>query len=163
MVLVAGLVSGYFVGDYRSKDAREALERAIVTGKTIEQERLATIAALNADLKAASEKYTRDIDAIRKDYEAKSIEWQRVKAGLNETINRQRTSLANLNTKVAELMEKSGASTGAEKEKLEHEIARLRKERAELEREMNGNVCLETQVPRSVHKALGGMDKKGNI
>lgn len=161
LVLVAGLLGGYFVGDYRGKDAREALERAIETGNKVEQERLGTISALKADLKTIDEKHAREINAIRQDFEARSVEWQLVKARLDQTILRQKSMLGELNTKLAELTGKAGTSTGSEKDKLEQEIARLRMERANLEREMKGNVCLETQVPRSVIDALGPMDDKG--
>ena len=162
LVLVCGLASGYFIGDWRGKDARKALEMAIETGKTLEREREAAIVALKKDLDDINAKYRRDMEANRKDYETRSIAWDRTKAELDKTIKRQTEKLAESNRNIDDLTAKLGGSVGAEKERLKQEIARLRKQNAELQREAEGNRCLKTQVPRSVLDALGGAIERGS-
>lgn len=161
LVLVCGLAAGYFVGDYRGKEARLALEKAIETGRTVEREREAALLALKKELDEINTKYRHDLDASRQDYAARSAEWERAKAGLDETIRRQSDKLAAANRNIEQLTSRLGASSGPERERLEQEIARLRKQSAELQRELEGNRCLKTAVPRSVLEALDQAMEKG--
>lgn len=65
IVLALGLGGGYFAGQYRGKEARKALERAVETGKALDRERANTIASLKTDLDGIGEKYKQDIEARR--------------------------------------------------------------------------------------------------
>lgn len=163
LMLVCGLVTGYFIGDYRGKDARKALEKAVETGKALERDREAAIVALKKDLDDINAKHERDIELSRKDFEARRAEWGRAKVGLDATIKRQTGKLAEANRNIDDLATKLGGSVGAEKERLEQEIARLRKSRDDLQREVEGNRCLKTQIPRSVVDALGGASERGGM
>lgn len=154
LVLVAGLVAGYFVGDYRGREARLALAKAIEAGKAAEGERDAAIAALKRDLAAVDAKYKADIDASRRDYAAKSDAWRATKARLDEALQRQNARLAEVNGNVDALAAKLAGATGAERPPLEARIARLRQERAGLQREVEGGACLKTPVPKDVIDAL---------
>lgn len=161
LVLGCGMASGYFVGDYRGKEARAALEKAIAMGMALDREREAVIASLRKDLADIDAKYQRDLEASRRDYEARSVEWQRAKAGLDETIRRQTARIAAANQDLEKLRGQLDGATGDERVKLEQEIARLRKVRADLQRELDGNRCLGTPVPQSVFDALGGAANRG--
>jgi chromosome segregation ATPase len=154
LVLVAGLVAGYFVGDYRGREARLALAKAIEAGKAAEGERDAAIAALRRDLAAVDETYKADIEASRRDYAAKSDAWRATKVRLDEALQRQNARLAELDGNVDALARKLAGATGAERQQLEARLARLRQDRAGLQREVEGGACLRTTVPRGVIEAL---------
>jgi predicted nucleic acid-binding Zn-ribbon protein len=164
LVIVLSIAGGYFIGDYRGKEARKALERAMETGKAVVREREATIAALRKDLDAINGKYDRDIDAMRHDYTARTAAWEREKSALDETIGRMKTDLDERKRNIAGLKEKLAKSTDdAEKKGLEQEVARQEHIIADLERRVDGNVCLQIQVPRSVLDALGEADGRGSL
>jgi small-conductance mechanosensitive channel len=161
LVLVLGLVSGYFLGDYRGSQAIATLKEAAETGKTVEKEREARMVALKKDLDDINAKYTRDMEASRRDFQARTAEWQRTKVGLDETIKRQNARLAASSKNIDDLKVRLAGASGAEKTRLEEEIARMQKQRSDLQRELDGTRCLQTPVPRSVLDALGGAAAKG--
>lgn len=154
LVLVSGLVAGYFVGDYRGKAARQALEQAIETGKALEAERQQTLSKLKADLDAINQKHDQALDAIRQEAEAKTAQWQRTKAELDDTIKRQNAKAGELGKKLADATTRRDGAAGAEKERLGQEVERLRAELERVTRERDGNACLATRVPSSVLDAL---------
>lgn len=154
LVLISGLLAGYLIGDYRGKAARVALEKAIETGKTLDSTRQAAIAKLETELRSIDEKHRQELDASRQEYDSKAAEWQREKAGLGEKIRRLSAKRAENDAQLKALNEKLGSASGAEKEKLEQEIERLRMERESLTQQIEGNACLKVPVPQSVHEAL---------
>ena len=154
LVLIAGLVSGYFVGDYRGNKARIALEETIKTGQLVDEELRAANAQLKTELAVVGDKYKKDIEELHSEYDDHSAEWQRVKRGLGDTINRQNSKLVELNQSLDDLIVKVGRSDGAEKVLLEQKIAILRIDIDHLLSESRGNTCLKQQVPYSVIDAL---------
>jgi len=156
LVLVTSLLAGYFVGDYRGKDAREALKKAIETGKTLDSERDTAITKLKTELDGISEKHQQEIAAIRKDNDAKVAEWRRTKQSMENTIKLTTAKLAASDDQMKSLVSQRGSATGAEKARLDMEIERLKKEQASLRQEIEGGTCLQTKVPHSVFDALNG-------
>ena len=154
LVLFSSLLAGYFIGDYRGKDAREALNKAIETGKTLESERETAITKLKTELEGINEKHQQEISAIRKDNDAKVAAWQRTKVGLENTIKLTTAKLAASDGQMKSLVSQSDGATGAEKARLDQEIERLKKEQLSLRQEIEGGACLQTRVPNSVFDAL---------
>jgi DNA repair exonuclease SbcCD ATPase subunit len=154
LVLLSGFLSGYLIGDYRGKDARETLKKAVEIGKVLDTERDATIAKLKNELGDINDKHLHELDAIRKDTEAKTSEWRRAKDALDERIKRSTVQLSDSDSKLKSLATLREDATGNEKDTLDQEIAQLRKQRENLRREIEGNACLHAQVPHSVFDAL---------
>jgi len=161
LVLFSGLLAGYFVGDFRGKDAREALTKAIETGKTLESERETAISKLQTELDGINEKHQREIAAIRKDNDAKVAEWRRTKVGLENTIKLTTAKLAASDDQMKSLVSQRDVATGAEKTRLNMEIERLKKEQASLRQDIEGGTCLQAKAPHSVFDALNGSTVAG--
>lgn len=162
MVLVTGLVAGYFIGDYRGSKAREALQKAIATGQSIDDELRTANATLKAELEGVTGRHAQDIERLRAEFSENSAEWQHTKSGLDGTIRLQNSRLVALNGALGELIAQLGRSHGAEKVHLEQKIAILKNDIDFLLREVNGNACLQTQVPDSVIETLNGPGKLGS-
>lgn len=154
LVLVSGLLAGYFIGDYRGRDAREALGKAIETGKTLEAERMTTISRLKTELEGINEKHRQELAAVRKDNNAKVAGWRRTKSNLANTITHTTATLAESDNRLKSLISQRDSASGAEKPKIELEIARLQKEREDLRQESAGDACLQARAPHSVFEAL---------
>lgn len=162
LVLVTGLVAGYFIGDYRGREAREALEKTIETGHSIDDELRTANATLKAELEGVNGKHAQDIERLRAEFSENSVEWQHTKSGLDGTIRLQNSRLVALNRALGELIAQLGQSHGAEKVLLEQKIAILKNDIDFLLHEVNGNSCLKTQVPDSVIETLNGPGKSGS-
>ncbi len=154
LVLISVFVCGYLVGDYRNKAAREALEKAIATGKTLEAELQAAVTSLRTELDGINEKHLRELEAIRKSSAARTAEWQRIKDGLDEAIKHSSAKLAESEARLKSLVTRRDAAIGADKARLDVEIGRLQKEVDDLRREIEGSACLHAQVPHSVSHTL---------
>ena len=154
LVLVAGLLAGYFVGDYRGRDAREALNKAIETGKTLDSERETAITQLKTELEGINEKHQREIAVMRKDNDAKLAEWRRTKESLENTIKLTTAKLAAADGQMKSLVSQRDGATGAENARLDLEIERLKKEQANLRQEIEGSACLQARIPHGVFDAL---------
>jgi hypothetical protein len=154
LVLFSGLLAGYFIGDYRGKDAREALNKAIETGKTLESERETAITKLKTELEGINEKHQQEISAIRKDNDARVAEWRRTKDGLENTIKLTTAKLTASDVRLKSLVSQRDGATGADKTRLDQEIARLKNEQLGLRQEIEGSACLQARVPNSVFDAL---------
>lgn len=162
LVLISGFLSGYLIGDYRNKDAREALKKAIETGKTLDSERETAITKLKTELDGINEKHHRELEAIRKNSDSKIDAWRRAKDGLNDNIKHSTAKLAESDTELKSLVSQRDSASGADKARLDLEIARLRKERDDLRREIEGSACLQARVPHSVFDALNEADAAGS-
>ena len=154
LVLVSGFLSGYLIGDFRGKAARETLNKAIETGKTLDSERDAAITRLKTELDGINAKHHRELEAIRKISDTKAAEWRRTKDGLDDNIKLATAKLAVSDSRLKSLVAQRDAAAGADKAKLDVEIERLRKERDELRREIEGSACLQARVPHGVFDAL---------
>lgn len=154
LVLVSGFLSGYLIGDYRGKAARETLQQAIETGKTLDADRETTIARLKTELDGINDKHHRELEAIRRNSASKAAEWRRTKDGLDDDIRLSTAKLAVSDTRLKALVTRRDSASGAEQTRLDPEIERLRKERDELRREIEGNTCLQARVPHGVFDAL---------
>jgi chromosome segregation ATPase len=155
LVLISGFLSGYLIGDYRSKNARETLKMAFETGKTLDSEQEAAIAQLRTQLDGINNKHQRELDTIRKENALKVAEWRRTKDTLDDKIKSANASIEESDTRLKALVAQRDGSSGTEEAGLNLEIARLRKERENLRREIEGNACLQARVPHSVFNALG--------
>lgn len=160
LVLIAGAVSGYFLGDYRGRESRIALEKAIETGKIALKERDASVALLKRDLDAINSKYNEDIAQLNIDYEKRTAEWEHTKSVLDETIGKQSKKLAELNSDLAQLLVAAGAATGSDKKQVEKKIESLTKTIASLRGNIDANLCLKTPVPLEVLNAIGQTDAR---
>jgi chromosome segregation ATPase len=154
LVLISGFLSGYLIGDYRGRGARETLRMAAETGKTLDSEREAAIAKLKTELGSINDKQQRELDNVRLENAIKASGWRRTKEALDEKIKRTNSRIAESDAQLKALVEQRDAATGTEEAKLTQQIAQLRKEREELRREIEGNTCLQTKVPSSVFDAL---------
>lgn len=123
LVLVSGLLAGYFIGDYRGRDARETLGKAIETGKTLEAERMTTISRLKTELESINEKHRQELAATRKDNDARMAGWRRTKSDLANTITHTTATLAESDNKLKSLISQRDSASGADKAKIELEIA----------------------------------------
>jgi chromosome segregation ATPase len=162
LVLISGVLSGYLIGDYRGKNARETLKEALETGKTLDTERETTIARLKTELDSLNDKHRQELAAIRKHNDAKLAEWRRVKDGLNNKIKYSNAKLAASDNRLINLTSRRDAATGDERAKLDLEITALRKARNDLRQEIEGDACLKTRVPHSVFEALNETNTAGN-
>ena len=154
LVLVAGFLSGYLIGDYRGKAARETLQKAIETGKTLDADRNTAIARLRTELDGVYDRHRRELEAIRKSSDAGAAEWRRTKDGLDDDIRLSTARLVVSETRLKSLVAQRDTTSGADRARLDLEIARLRKERDELRREIEGSACLQARVPHGVFDAL---------
>lgn len=158
LILISGAVSGYFLGDYRGRESRIALEKAIETGKILLGEREASLVLLKRDLAAIDGKYQREMAQLGLDYEKKTAEWEQAKSTLDSTISTQNKKLAELNGDLAKLLVAAGAASGSDKKQVEKKIETLTQTIAALRGNLDGNICLKTPVPRDVLAALGQTD-----
>lgn len=158
LVLIAGAISGYFLGDYRGKESRIALAKAIETGEVALKERDASVALLKRELAAINNKYNQDIAQLGIDYEKRTAEWEHTKSLLDETIGKQSKKLAELNSDLAQLLLAAGAATGSDKKQVEKKIESLSKTIASLRGNIDANLCLKIPVPLAVLKAIGQTD-----
>lgn len=154
LVLVSGFLSGYLIGDFRGKAARETLQKAIETGKALDADRETTIAELKTELDGINEKHHRELEAVRKNSASKAAEWRRTKNSLDDNIRLSTAKLVVSDAKLKSLIAQRDSASGTDNAKLDLEIERLRKERNELRREIEGNTCLQAQVPHGVFDAL---------
>ncbi len=161
LVLVSGFLSGYLIGDYRGKNAREALQKAIETGKTLDAERETAISRLKTELDGVNETHRRELEAIRKESDLRIALWRRSKDSVNEQIKRSSANLASADTRLSALITQRDGTTGTDAARLDLEIERVRKEREGLRRAIDGNTCLQTQIPNSVFEALNEADTPG--
>ncbi len=162
LVLISGFLSGYLINGYLNKDAREALKKAVETGKTLDSEREAAISKLKTELDDINEKHHRELEAIRKDNESRAAGWRRAKDSLDDNLKRSTAKLAESDTRLKSLTSQRDAASGADKAKLNLEIERLRKERDDLRREIEGSECLQARVPHSVFDALNEANAAGS-
>jgi hypothetical protein len=154
LVLVSGFLSGYLIGDYRGKAAREALQKAIETGKTLDADRDTTIARLKTELDGVNDKHYRELEAIRRNSASKAAEWRRAKNGLDDDIRLSSAKLVVSDAKLKSLIAQRDGASVTDRAALDLEIERLRKNRDELRKEIEGNTCLQAQVPHGVFDAL---------
>lgn len=154
LVLVSGFLSGYLIGDYRGKNARETLQKVVETEKTLDTERETAIAKLKTDLSGLNEKYNKELETIRKENISKVAEWRRTKEALDDKIKHSTDQLNESDAKLKSLVAQRDGATGRDEASLNLEIAQLRKERENLRREIEGNTCLQARVPHSVYSAL---------
>ena len=162
LVLVCGFLSGYLVGDYRGKDARETLEKALETGKELEREHKAAAARLKTELDGIHDKHRRELAAIHKNNAARTAEWRRAKVDLDDAIKHSNARLAAFDKQLRTLVARRDAASGSERARLDLEIASLRKERDDLRRKVEGDLCLQTRIPQSVFQALNETDTAGS-
>ena len=162
LVLTSGLLAGYMIGDYRGKDARESMQKVIATGKTLATAREETIAQLKTELNGINEKHLRELAAIRKDYEVKTITWRRSKAALRQDIKRSNARFSENESRLQSLAMQRDSASETDRARLEAEIARLKKQQAELRDQIEGNACLQVQVPHKVYEALNGAAADGS-
>jgi len=161
LALISGFLSGYLIGDYRGKDARETLKKATETGIALDAERDASIAKLRTELDGINEKHQRELETIRKQNESKAAEWRRAKESLDERIKLSTIKLSESDAKLKSLATRRDAASGAEEASLNQEIATLRKEREDLRREIEGHACLQARIPHSVSDTLNEPNAEG--
>lgn len=154
LVLVSGFLSGYLIGDYRGKAARETLQKAIETGKALDADRETAIAELKTELDGINERHRRELDAVRRTSASKAAEWRRTKNGLDDDIKLSAAKLVVSDAKLKSLITQRDGASGTDRAGLDLEIERLRKERDELHKEIEGNTCLQARVPHGVFDAL---------
>lgn len=161
LVLISGLVAGYFVGDYRGKAAREALDKMVATEKKLNEELQAAVSKLQTDLDDIGKQHQQEIAALRKSNDSKVAEWRRTKAGLEETIRKNNAKLAEADDQIKIKEKERDAASGEEKAKLNQEIASLKKEREVLVQQNNSTSCLQSRIPQSVFDALKDTNAAG--
>jgi len=154
LVLISGFLSGYLIGDFRGSSSRESLKKAVETGKTLASERETAITQLNAELDGINDKHRRELETIQKNNASRVSEWRRTKASLDDNIKRSTAILNESDTRLKSLVARRDAASGTEKNNLDLEIARLQKERGDMQRDIEGNACLQARVPHSVFDAL---------
>lgn len=162
IVLVCALVTGYFIGDYRGREARRALEEAARMGQDIDRELREANASLNSDLNGVNARHAQEMQKLHEEYASQSAEWHGVKQGLTGTIRQQNAQLAEHNRMLDELLARLGRADGAEKVAMEQKVAMLRQDIDTLLRELNGNTCLRTPVPQAVIDTLNGPRQLGS-
>jgi len=161
LVLLSGFLSGYLIGDYRGKDARETLKKAAEAGKTLDSDREAAIVKLKTELGGINDRHQRELEAVCKENALKVSAWRRTKDSLDEKIRTATARITESDARLKALVTRRDASTGSEEASLNLEIAHLRKEREDLRREIEGNTCLQTRVPHSVFEALNAASVEG--
>lgn len=155
LVLSCGIIAGYYVGSYRGRDAIEALAKEKALQATLKKDHDAIQAGLQQKLGAVEEKRKNELDEAQKKYQSESAQWEKSKANLDATIKKQTAQLANTNRDIDTLVKKLPTATGAERAKLEAEIARLRQQAQSIQVEADGTRCLQVQAPHDVIDALG--------
>ena len=154
LVLISGFLSGYLIGDYRGRDARESLKKAVETGNTLASERETSIARLKEELDTISDKQHRELETIRENNLSKAAEWRRAKGGLDDKIRHATAKLDESYTRLKTLISQRDGASASQKASFDLEIALLQKEREDLRREIEGSACLQARVPHSVSDAL---------
>jgi DNA repair exonuclease SbcCD ATPase subunit len=154
LILLAGGLAGYLIGDYRGKAAREALQEAVDKGNLALTEQKKAMLQLETRLRDIGDTHQQELEKIRTDYDAKSAEWRREKAGLTEKINKLRSVYAEKAAELERLIGQLDGVTGTAREALESKIERLQTELGLISLQIEGNACLGVRVPQSVHDAL---------
>jgi chromosome segregation ATPase len=162
LVLISGLLSGYLVGNYRGRNAREALQKAVETGKTIEAERETAISKLKMELNDINAAHRRELEAMRKENDSRIAIWRHNQSSLDEQIKRATANLAAADTRLSRLIIQRNGASAADASTLDPAIERVRAERDRLRREIDGNTCLHTPVPDSVFEAFNATNGQAN-
>jgi DNA repair exonuclease SbcCD ATPase subunit len=154
LVLVSGLLAGYFVGDYRGRAARDALQKAVATGRALNAELESSSTRLKGQLDLIQKQHARELQGSREEYDRKLAEWERVKASMDKTIQRQHEATAEADARLQVLMSRLENAKGTSAVQVAQEMEQVRRERDAMRREMAGNVCLKTPVPEGVVETL---------
>ncbi len=161
LVLVSGLLAGYLVGDYRGRHAREALQQAIETGKTLDIERQTALAQLKRELDGISASHQQELEAIRHRSATREAAWHRARSLPGEQAKRLEAQLAAADARLGTLVARRNTATGNEQVSLDQQIVRLRQERDDLRSEIEGHACLQTRLPHAVAEALNETGANG--
>lgn len=154
LILLAGGLAGYLIGDYRGEQARKALQEAVDKGNLALAEQQKTTLQLETRLRDIGETHQQELEKIRTDYDAKSAEWQREKAGLTDKIKKLRLVYAEKAAELKRLIGQLDGATGSARDALESKIEQLQTELGLISSQIEGNACLGVRVPQSVHDAL---------
>lgn len=155
VVLIVGLVAGYFIGDYRGKAARGDLEQKIATSESLSNNLAEINDGLRRDLGNIEKRRKAELDKSRKDFEARTAEWESDKAGLKERIKELRGVLGTSDQKIDSLKKQlASAPSVEEKIRLENELELERKKNQETTARLEGEKCREVSVPQGVLDVL---------
>ncbi len=150
-VLIAGLITGYFVGNYRGKSAQETLMQAITKGESLNKILTEANTNLKRDLIDIENKRKFELEENRKKFEVRNAEWLADKANLKEKIKTLRGELNDSGQKIDNLRTQlASAPTIEDKNRLEYELEQEKKKYQDVKIKFEGEKCREVLVPQSV-------------
>jgi hypothetical protein len=125
LLITVALCGAYLAGRHGAETDRAALTAAIVAGEQADIALKALVEKQKTGASAIGVQAEAKLAANQRDFEARSRQWQREKAGLEQRI-------AGLQTTIARNRQESGQSAD----------------------QLAGNLCLKTRLPPAVFEAL---------
>lgn len=157
LVLVAGGISGYFIGAHQGKAAIEALATVEQAAKHEKAESDKAINALKESMAGITSVHKNELSKIETEYRQQRTKLDAALAGKDKKI-KDLTAKINNNQQEIERAQHMAANVSdpAEKKKLQEKIAQLENEKRNLESGVDGLKCLSVAAPDEILMRLQG-------
>jgi chromosome segregation ATPase len=151
IVLVAGGISGYYIGAHQGKSAIEALDSLKQAAKQEKAESDKTINALKENMAGLSADHKNELARIEAEHKQQRAKLDAVLAGRDRKIKNLSANISNNQQEIERLQNMAAnVSDSEEKKKLQDEIARLKKEKLNLQSGVDGLNCLSIAAPDEI-------------
>jgi uncharacterized protein YgiM (DUF1202 family) len=157
LVLAAGGISGYFIGDHQGKAATEALAALEQAAKQEKAESDKAINALKESMAGLATEHKNELNKIETEYQQQRAQLDDALAGKEKKIKEQ-TAKMNNNQREIERLRGTVVSTTApaEKRKLLERVAQLENEKRNSDSDVEGLKCLSVAAPDEILGQLQG-------
>ena len=157
-ILLAGGISGYFIGAHRGEAAIEALDAAKQAAQQEKADSDRAITDLKEKMAGLSSVHKDELNKIENNYRRQLGQLNAVLAGKDNRLKELTAKLASNQQEAARLQNSMNGSTDpAEKQKLLARINQLVHEKQNLESSVEGLQCLSAIAPEEIiHQLQGG-------
>jgi chromosome segregation ATPase len=151
IALVAGGISGYYLGAHQGKSAIEALDSLKQAAKQEKAESDKTINALKEGMAGLSAEHKNELARIEAEHKQQRAKLDAALAGKDKKIKDLSAKVNNNQQEIERLqLMAANVSDPEEKKKLQEEIARLKKEKLNLQSGVDGLKCLSVPAPDEI-------------
>lgn len=158
LVLVAGGVTGYFIGSYRGKAAIEALAAVKQAALQEKAEADKTVKALEEKMAGLSTEHKNELDKIESDYRQQLAKLGDALAGKEKKLKELSAQIDSNRQEIDRLRNTALSTTDpAERQKLLDQIAQLEKANRNLQSGVDGFRCLSVAIPDEIVRQLQGV------
>jgi uncharacterized protein YgiM (DUF1202 family) len=158
LILAAGGISGYFIGNHQGKAATETLAALEQAARQEKAESDKTTNVLKENMAQLAAAHKSELDKIETEYRQQRAKLDDALAGKEKRI-RELTARMDSNQQEIERLRKTAVSATdpAEKQKLLDKVAQLENETRNSKSNVEGLKCLSVAVPDEMLSQLQGM------